>query len=141
MRPENFCRSLLLVTIDGSISADCLKGTCVCVDGFKNLGQGCRAVETVWSEWTNDKCSKECGPGTLKRTRTCGNGSKPQHCEGEAEEILNCNLGKCTNKTPSQYLEEAVQVAQNLLDTVELTGRKKKEIKRNKLKRSWIPLT
>merc|ERR1712193_25122 len=71
-----------------------------------------------------------------------GSGStKPKFCEGESEEIVNCNLGKCIDKKPFHYLEDAVEVAQSLLDTVKLTGNKKEEAKRNKLKKSWNPIT
>jgi len=134
---------LAQVTSDGTVSADCSGGTCECVEGFKDLGQGCQAVETVWSEWTDGTCSHECGPGTLKRTRTCGESgnSKPKHCDGESEQTVNCNLGKCTDKAPYQYLQDAVKVAQNLLDTVKLTEKNKEQAKRNKLKKSWHQVT
>ena len=66
----------------------------------------------VWFSKLDKKtsCSAECGPGTRKRIRQCGDGTRPQFCEvselfhfvsqtfefqGEKEETFECNLVDC----------------------------------------------
>ncbi|XP_031559995.1 hemicentin-1-like [Actinia tenebrosa] len=54
---------------------------------------------SAYSAWSS--CSKKCGGGTQKRTRTCtkpppSHGGKP--CSGLAEETRKCNVNKCAPK-------------------------------------------
>lgn len=56
-------------------------------------------VDGQWSNWTNwTTCSKSCGIGRQKRTRTCSNPS-PAHggkqCTGQARETQDCNTQSC----------------------------------------------
>lgn len=57
------------------------------------------AVDGRWTPFTPwSKCSKKCGGGTQKRTRTCTN-PKPAHggrgCHGSSYERQSCNKHKC----------------------------------------------
>jgi len=79
--------------------------------------QGPCPVDGGWSAYSAwSKCSKECGGGTQKRTRTCTN-PKPAHggkdCVGDAEESKACNTIKCKPKPCSiddivQYVLDAL---------------------------------
>ena len=48
-----------------------------------------------WGPW--NRCSKSCGSGTRKRTRTVFKGAHDggKECEGSAEEIRPCNTNEC----------------------------------------------
>lgn len=57
-----------------------------------------------WSEWT--PCSEECGKGIQERARNCTRpepnfGGKP--CEGQAEEIRECN-NNCEEEIFGRFL-------------------------------------
>merc|ERR1712168_154967 len=56
-------------------------------------------IDGGWSAFSGwSTCSKKCGGGTQKRTRTCTN-PKPAHggkdCVGDAEETKKCNENPC----------------------------------------------
>jgi hypothetical protein len=52
-----------------------------------------------WSDWVDSgSCSKECGGGTGKRTRTCNNPipeSGGKYCVGNADQYYVCNTNPC----------------------------------------------
>jgi len=59
-------------------------------------------VDGKYSAWSNyNQCSKECGGGSQKRTRSCTNPA-PQYggedCVGPVEESRDCNTQKCPGK-------------------------------------------
>ena len=55
-------------------------------------------VHGNWSEWVDGPCSKTCGLGVKKRTRTCSNpepscGGSP--CFGVDEVDVECHTAQC----------------------------------------------
>ena len=58
-----------------------------------------KSLFSVYGEWTDwSECSKECGPGTKTRTRTCSK-PVPAHggdtCVGDSTETQSCNTKDC----------------------------------------------
>ena len=54
---------------------------------------------TPWSNWS--QCSKSCGGGQRKRTRSCSNPPPSRcgkTCVGDNEEVANCNTQACPGK-------------------------------------------
>ena len=64
-----------------------------------NLKSVSTKVDGGFTNWTNaGKCSKTCGGGTQKQTRTCSNpppayGGK--NCTGETLRTINCGVSEC----------------------------------------------
>ena len=54
----------------------------------------------VWGRWS--VCSKTCGGGSMKRTRTCSNPA-PKHggrkCQGSSQQYVSCNDQSCPTGT------------------------------------------
>ena len=62
---------------------------------------------TPWTQWT--ECTKTCGGGTKKRSRDCvalRTGDSADDCDGDDEEVEECNTDGCPDFSPwSQWSE------------------------------------
>ncbi|XP_046568995.1 A disintegrin and metalloproteinase with thrombospondin motifs adt-1-like [Haliotis rubra] len=53
-------------------------------------------LPAVWGEWSSwGACSKTCGTGQMKRTRSCLNSQDVSECVGEPEETGECSTEAC----------------------------------------------
>ena len=59
-------------------------------------------VNGGWSAWVDHGCSRTCGSGTRRKSRTCTNPT-PKHggqkCKGPLYVTERCNMGCCPGKT------------------------------------------
>merc|ERR1739848_610977 len=89
---------------------------------LKKCDYSCNPVKdggwTEYGDWS--ACSAECGGGTQTRTRTCTNPA-PAHggadCEGENEEIQECNTDHCEQTTSWKAVERFVRIPVDLKST------------------------
>lgn len=82
---------------------------CLTISSFNwNISNGVMChlwiVDGNWSEWSPwEECTRSCGHGNRTRTRTCNNPSAQhggQPCEGNAVEIIMCNIRPCPGENP-----------------------------------------
>jgi len=66
--------------------------------GTNAFGNNPPPVDGGWTEWSSEKCDKDCGAGKELSTRSCANPS-PEHggkdCEGESTKLEDCKVKEC----------------------------------------------
>ena len=77
----------------------CMRGLCIIMDYYYIVDGG-------WSNWSVGNCSKSCGGGVKKKTRSCSNplpSCGGDGCVGKTIETVDCNtmpcIGLCMHNT------------------------------------------